>query len=197
MYSALFAFEFAKHLAEEYDADATGPKKEKYRIGIISPYRVQTDLIDKLLSRTRIPDSVSIQVGTVHGFQGDECEMIIALFNPPPTTGPGAFVNRLNIINVAVSRARDCLFLMVPEDFSDDFDHLKYVCDLCRRSGVCQEIGTHDLEQIMFGNPNFLEDNSFSTGHQSVNVYGKPEKRYEIRSQGSTLDIQLHVDDQQ
>ena len=123
--------------------------------------------------------------------------MIIALFNPPPTTGPGAFVNRLNIINVAVSRARDCLFLMVPEDFSDDFDHLKYVCGLCRRSGVCQEIGTHDLEQIMFGNPNFLEDNSFSTGHQSVNVYGKPEKRYEIRSQGSTLDIQLHVDDQQ
>lgn len=197
MYSALFAFEFAKYLAEEYDAGGPGPEKGKYRIGIISPYRIQTDLIDKLLARTPIPDSVSIQAGTAHGFQGDECEMIIALFNPPPDTGRGSFVNRSNIINVAVSRARDCLFLMAPEFFSNDFDNLREVCRLCRESGACLEIGTHDLEEIMFGDRNFLENNSFSTGHQRVNVYSEPEKRYEIRSESSAVDIQLHMDDLQ
>jgi hypothetical protein len=44
----------------------------------------------------------------------------------------------------------------------------------------------------MFGNPNYLEDNSFSTGHQSVNVYGLPEKQYEIRSEEAAVDIQIH-----
>ena len=37
-----------------------------------------------------------------------------------------------------------------------------------------------------------MEDNSFSTGHQSVNVYGLPEKQYEIRSEEAAVDIQIH-----
>jgi hypothetical protein len=44
----------------------------------------------------------------------------------------------------------------------------------------------------MFDNESFLEENAFSTGHQSVNVYGKPEKRYEIRSEDDAVDIQIH-----
>lgn len=37
-----------------------------------------------------------------------------------------------------------------------------------------------------------MEENSFSTGHQSVNVYGLPEKCYEIRSEDTAVDIQIH-----
>lgn len=36
-----------------------------------------------------------------------------------------------------------------------------------------------------------MEENTFSTLHQSVNVYGKPEKTYEVRSEDMAVDVQL------
>ena len=44
----------------------------------------------------------------------------------------------------------------------------------------------------MFGDSHYLENNSFSTSHQSVNVYGLPEKRYEVRAEDNAVDIQIH-----
>ncbi|MGI6635668.1 MAG: hypothetical protein ACOX7B_10905 [Christensenellales bacterium] len=37
-----------------------------------------------------------------------------------------------------------------------------------------------------------LENNAFSTSHQSVNVYGLPEKMYEVRTEDSAVDVQIH-----
>ena len=44
----------------------------------------------------------------------------------------------------------------------------------------------------MFNDKRWLENNSFSTSHQSVNVYGLPEKRFEVRSEDAAVDIQIH-----
>ena len=44
----------------------------------------------------------------------------------------------------------------------------------------------------MFGDSHYLENNSFSTSHQSVNVYGLPERRYEVRAEDNAVDIQIH-----
>ena len=52
--------------------------------------------------------------------------------------------------------------------------------------------GSHSIEEVMFGKPTFLEENSFSTGHQFVNVYGVPEMKYEIRREDAAVDIQVH-----
>ena len=41
----------------------------------------------------------------------------------------------------------------------------------------------------------YLENNSFATSHQIVNVYGKPELKYEIRSEDTAVDIQIHTDE--
>lgn len=41
-------------------------------------------LMDKLLMSADIPDKIEVNCGTIHGFRGDECDIIIALFNPPP-----------------------------------------------------------------------------------------------------------------
>jgi hypothetical protein len=49
-----------------------------------------------------------------------------------------------------------------------------------------------DIENIIWGNKSFIEDNSFSTSHQTVNVYGEPERRYEIRSEDEAVDVQIH-----
>ena len=44
----------------------------------------------------------------------------------------------------------------------------------------------------MFSDPNYLENHAFSTSHQSVNVYGLPERRYEVRTEDNAVDVQIH-----
>ncbi len=43
----------------------------------------------------------------------------------------------------------------------------------------------------MFGSKTFVYDNSFATSHQSVNVYSKPEKKYEVRCEETAIDVQI------
>ncbi len=194
IYSALFAFEFVKYLSSLIELVKD---HEKFRIGLIAPYRAQADLIDKLMSSVTLPKSTDVQVGTIHGFQGDECDIVIALFNPPPaiTTHKDMFLNKLNIVNVSISRARDYLFILMPDDDTENVGNLsliKKVERLCKGQPMWSEQQSPVIEELMFGSKTFLEDNSFSTSHQLVNVYGKPEKRYEVRSEENAVDVQIH-----
>ena len=36
-----------------------------------------------------------------------------------------------------------------------------------------------------------IEMNVFSAGHQDANGYGLPERRYEVRTEENTVDIQI------
>jgi len=194
VYSALFTFEFASYFAK---AIAQANQGVFFRIGIIAPYRAQADLIEKLIGSEDIPSEVDVQVGTIHGFQGDECDIIFAVFNTPPsiTSGKDMFLNKRNIINVSISRAKDYLFIVMPDDNTENIYNLrlvKMVEQLIKDSGYYSETQTTDFEKLIFGNSTYLEDNSFSTGHQSVNVYGLPEKCYEIRSEDTAVDVQIH-----
>ena len=83
----------------------------------------------------------------------------------------------------------------MPDDNTEKIDNLRLVKNvekLMKSDSSCTEIGSHELEKIMFGNETYLEENTFSTGHQSVNVYGLPEKKYEVRSEENAIDIQVH-----
>jgi superfamily I DNA and/or RNA helicase len=194
IYSALFAFEFVKLISELIGS----AKSEKlFRIGLIAPYRAQADLVDKLMASVEIPQGIDVQVGTIHGFQGDECDIIVALFNPPPfiSTSREMFLNKLNIINVSISRARDYLFLIMPDDDTENINSLsliKRVERLCKEQPSWFEQQSPLIEELIFGSKTFIEDNSFSTSHQLVNVYRKPEKRYEVRSEENAVDVQIH-----
>ena len=194
VYSALFAFEFVNYLSSLIEL-VKGD--ENFRIGLIAPYRAQADLIDKLMTSAALPKNIDVQIGTIHGFQGDECDIIIALFNPPPyiTTHKDMFLNKLNIVNVSISRARDYLFILMPDDDTENVGNLsliKKVERLCKEQPAWSEQQSPAIEEIMFGSKTYLEDNSFSTSHQMVNVYGKPEKRYEVRSEDNAIDVQIH-----
>lgn len=154
-------------------------------------------MIDKLMASASFPKNVDVQVGTIHGFQGDECDIIVALFNPPPTitTHKDMFLNKLNIINVSISRARDYLIVLMPDDETENVENLtlvKKVEKLCKEQTTWSEQLSPAIEEIMFGSKTYLEDNTFSTTHQLVNVYGKPEKRYEVRSEDNAVDVQIH-----
>jgi superfamily I DNA and/or RNA helicase len=193
-YSALFTFEFVRWLAGQIQDRHT----EKFRIGVIAPYRAQANLLNRLNdSWTTKPELVEVQVGTIHGFQGDECEIIIAVLNPPPTisSNPRVFLNKQNILNVAISRARDYLFIVMPDDETEGIKNLHKIARIEKlvRSGTAfSEYVSSDIEEMLWGNARYLEENTFSTGHQMVNVYRKPERYYEVRSDDSAIDVQIH-----
>lgn len=194
VYSALFTFEFICCFAKTIAANNRG---SLFKIGVIAPYRAQADMIDKLLASEILPKETDVQVGTIHGFQGDECDIIFVVFNTPPTISASKemFLNKLNIINVSISRARDYLFIIMPDDDTENISNLrlvKRVEQLTHETNAWKEFSSPDLEEQMFGDPNYLENNSFSTGHQSVNVYGLPEKRYEVRMEDAAVDVQIH-----
>ena len=85
--------------------------------------------------------------------------------------------------------------MIMPDDDTENVNNLrlvKRVERLIKGTSVWTERLSPALEEMMFGNDHFLEDNAFSTSHQSVNVYGLPEKRYEVRTEDSAVDIQIH-----
>jgi hypothetical protein len=197
VYSALFTFEFAHYFAEKI---AASKPNEVFRIGIIAPYRAQADLIEKLICSKDLPSAVDIQVGTIHGFQGDECEMIIALLNPPQGMGrrEGSFINDKRVLNVAISRARDYLVVAIPDENTPNVQYLRgpqAIAGLMRRDpGVFSEEMTPDLEEKVWRDRDYIEKNTYSTGHQNVNVYETPEKRFEVRSEESAVDVHFRAD---
>ncbi len=196
IYSAIFTAEFANYLCS---ALKNCNPDERFNIGVIAPYRAQASLIDRLMSFVTLPRGINVQVGTIHGFQGDECDIVFVVLNTPPSisASPKLFLNRQNILNVAISRARDYLFVVMPDDRTDNVCRLrkiKRIEELMHRSGHFTEQTTAEIERLMFGDEKFIESNSFATSHQSVNVYGHPEKHYEIRSEDTAIDIQVHRD---
>ena len=196
IYSALFTYEYICYLSK---AIASANPNGLFKIGIIAPYRAQADLIDKLLTTEKMPNEVDVQVGTIHGFQGDECDIIFSVFNTPPTISASEdmFLNKRNIINVSISRARDYLFIIMPDDETENISNLrlvKRVEHLVKDSSAWTEEHTPDLETLIFGDMNYLESNAFSTSHQSVNVYSLPEKCYEVRAEDNAVDVQIHRD---
>lgn len=194
-YSALFTFEFVRWLAGQIQIGHA----DKFRIGVIAPYRAQANLLSRL-NDSWVPkrNAVEIQVGTIHGFQGDECDIIIAVLNPPPTisSSPQMFLNKQNILNVAISRARDYLFIVMPDDATEGVRNLYKIAKIeglvKKPGGAFVEYASSNIEEIIWGNANYLEENTFSTGHQMVNVYRKPERYYEVRSDDSAIDVQIH-----
>lgn len=84
-----------------------GQDKLKNIVGIVTPFSVQAKEISKRLTAHGL-EKDEITVGTVHTLQGAEREMVI--FSPvysSPSSGRMFFDRSPNMLNVAVSRARD------------------------------------------------------------------------------------------
>ncbi|WP_341532295.1 AAA domain-containing protein (plasmid) [Nostoc sp. UHCC 0302] len=81
-------------------------------IGVISPYRRQVDALTQRL-KSRWSDFSPKSIGTVHTFQGGQKSVIIFSARQCQPTDSLWFINRRpNLLNVAVSRARE-LFILV------------------------------------------------------------------------------------
>ena len=92
-------------LVEQYAA--TGSRS----IGLISPFRAQADAIEQaILEKYRLEeiDAYGLRVGTVHSYQGDERDVLVASLAVGAEEADSAwrFVNQRNLFNVMVTRAR-------------------------------------------------------------------------------------------
>lgn len=101
----------AVELASLYAAELAKPnEKDPPRIGIVTPYAAQRRFLNKLIQSLKLERWVA--AGTVHTFQGDECDVIIfdsVLGEPHWTarfTNPNGFKDVRRDLNVAVTRAR-------------------------------------------------------------------------------------------
>jgi len=202
IYSALLTAEIVQYLAEQiYENNIKkNPTKKGWNIGVICPYKAQAMLVDKVIAAQHIfRPKLKINCGTIHSFQGDECDIIINLLNPPLniSKSPNMFLNRQNILNVAVSRARDYLILLVPDEHTPNRENLYQINRLEKiinyyLAGVTQKWASDDIEEKLFGQLAYIEQNTFATTHQSINVYTQPEKQYEIRCEDTAIDVQIN-----
>ena len=197
IYSAVLTSEFARYIAKQYKENNS---KGIFDIGVICPYRSQAQLITKLIEQmSDIPQDIKITVGTIHSFQGDQCNMVIAVFNPPKGLRRGAddaHVNNLNIVNVAISRAQDYLCIFMPSNRCDGYKNLTELIHLGtiarnklkEYTGIIQQ---QELEKLLFGTSHYLDRNVFVTSHQIANVYTRPAAHYEVRCDEKSIDIQV------
>ncbi|GFE71728.1 ATP-binding protein [Chroococcus sp. FPU101] len=104
-------------------------------IGVISPYRRQADaLTDRLQSRWKNFPLDSL--GTVHTFQGGQKSAIIISTRQCQVKDSLWFINRTpNLLNVAVSRARELLILVGNLDHLGQSLHTKRLVDYIKQFG--------------------------------------------------------------
>ncbi len=197
LYSSLFSVELIKYI----QANAKVKSNETFKIGVISPYAIQSNIIAKLL-KTIGSGPIEVVTGTVHSFQGDECNLVIVVLNPPKNISRSVrtFVNKKNILNVAISRAMDKMIILVPFDpdgeiNTDDLHQIRWIVKLAGIKPECKNdvIGyeSSEIEKKLWKNENYIEDNVFTSTHQSVNIYTKAAKGYEIRQDENAIDVQV------
>ena len=88
--------------------------EERLDIGIISPYRVQTQYIRQLIKADEFlkPLRKAITIDTVDGFQGQERDIIIISLVRGNEQGQIGFLGDLRRMNVAMTRARMKLIIL-------------------------------------------------------------------------------------
>ena len=112
------------------------------RIGIVTPFRGQANVIENFLSQAEIPQN-DFTVGTAHAFQGQEFDCVV--FSPVAAQGmsPGAVSwvgDPPNLLNVALTRARKRLYVV------GDFNYMRNIsgnagADLLRQlAHYCDDI---------------------------------------------------------
>jgi hypothetical protein len=206
-YSALLIYEFLLKL----DKLVT----EKFEIGIISPYNPQVKMLDKLIGNS-VYNNLDIQVNTVHGFQGGQKEIIFCVLNPPVQNKEGkepeitckdkALINKEFIINVAISRAKDYLFLFFPSDSYQSNDEQKKLTGheklyelqelkriVKQQTDYITEMESSELEKWCFNRKDFIYQNSNVISHDLVNVYQKAPKRYLVSHSEQSIDVQIEI----
>lgn len=189
LYSAIFTYNMAGYIVNQVTKKYP---KAQYKIGIVSPYKAEANAVQQMLERRPLDTNVAtVTSGTVHRFQGDECDIMFIILNPPSNTTSGSHVNDLNIVNVAMSRARDYIFFIIPDSQIPGFHTRERLGNLVDNKDKSIQY-CPNIEKAIFGNSQYIYDNTNVTPHLPVNVYYDTQSLYEVRIDETTLDIQIN-----
>lgn len=103
-------------IATELEKIAAGLKerKQKISVAVITPFKQQREALETRLNRVR-SNVMSIEIDTVDAFQGREADVVF--FSFVRTTGSPRFFSDDRRLNVALSRARDSVYLVGAIDY--------------------------------------------------------------------------------
>ena len=95
------------------------------QIAVMAPYRAQVELIRSLLKEAALGDDDHVSVSTVWRAQGSECDFVVfdtvcaPPFNRPGRwfTAPPPHTEGARLLNVAVTRAKDRLYVVAHVDY--------------------------------------------------------------------------------
>ena len=157
VYAGILTSELIRYL------DICNSAKSSYTIGVVSPYKAQAMLMNKLILSLGITNNIQVICDTVHGFQGDECDIIIFLINPNNSYYTGhknALLSKEYIYNVAMSRAKDHLWIINPFNFIRNNPFVEKIkCILNIQNSKI--ISSSKIENIIFGSTDFIVKNSY------------------------------------
>jgi len=117
-------------------------------IGIVTPFAAQKKLLRERLDELRLASEVLVD--TAYGFQGDERDVII--FSPAVAKGITASASRWvesppNLINVAITRAREALFVVGDIEYCLQQDGiLRKLALYCRDIQLLRDTSNAELE---------------------------------------------------
>jgi superfamily I DNA and/or RNA helicase len=188
IYSALLCLELSLYLVAECKK-----QKAEWKIGIICPYLAQANLIEKMINAQydiNENQNITILVGTIHKFQGDEFDIILSVLNPPKTISKNIILNKQHILNVAISRAKDYLILLIPDiDGIEQIKRLEITLQNSQIKPHCQQFKAAEIEQILFQQSNYIEENTEILAHRSINVYTQTNKKYIVSLDQKVVDV--------
>ena len=189
LYSVIFTYNLAEYIASQINKKYSDTQ---YSIGIVCPYKKQADAIAQMLNNRPVDTgNCVVKCGTVHSFQGDECDIMMIVLNPPYRCSANSHINNVNILNVAMSRARDYLFFILPYGQTPGFFQKSVIgkcVDIAHRTIMrCDQV-----EEIMLGSRDFISNNTHVTCHMPVNVYREGNALYEVRLSDEAIDIKIN-----
>mgnify|MGYP001081593546 FL=1 len=205
IYSALIVVEFLRHLFAKYreEGNHTGLK-----VGIITPYVGQKLLLKEIIEKDGLSRDwgLEVKVNTVHQFQGDEFDVVMLVLNPPNgnmNPANGIMINKFYLMNVAISRAKDCLVVLYPDDSckaqqnfwhvnkNSDKENLENIAtQILGRSVESMTYHSSQLEELMFGEKDYLQKNCKIEYRKDVNMHHDDSAiRYYFYIGGDTIDI--------
>lgn len=170
-------------------------KDGQWTIGLIAPYKAQAVLLSKLITSYGISKNVQLCCDTVHGFQGDECDIVFFICNPNNyyyTGNDKALLSKEYIYNVAISRAKDYLIMLHPYTAIRNNDFINKIgISYKNRFSNTKILNTKEVEKLIFNENSYIEKHSYVSGHDNINIFGLSEMKYFIKANETSIDLQI------
>lgn len=205
IYSAIIVVELLRHLFAKYREEEN---HTELKVGIITPYVGQKQVLKEIIEKDGLSRNwgLEVEVNTVHQFQGDEFDIVMLVLNPPNVNmnpANGIMINKFYLMNVATSRAKDCLVVLYPDDSckapqnfwyvnkNSDKDNLENIAtDIFGKSVESMTYHSSQLEDLMFGEKDYLQKNCKIEYRKDVNMHcDNSEMRYYFYIGGDAVDI--------